>query len=294
MDGAVISLKYDFAGVIIALASVATIIMLIVRLKRRWTVILPSVVGCIVFAICFAGYTIVHAGEIKATYYAEDKNEAIVLTSGNSAAVCDISSGSYSYVSALSDVASDNMATEIGEYVMTHYHARHKTTLDKLFRITLLREIYLPYPETEEEIGIMTEIIRMADKYGVRAEVYDYGEKIDVLDGWVRVYRGKGGAHDTISVITGGKKEVLSYNGSENGNDKRIAQIVEQSNVVIFGAHGQSSGEDISYNIDDTVTKSIFYANSEIRSRSQINHGNTPVYYPKNGSYPVIFEAVLY
>ena len=144
IEGAVISLGYPFAGIIILIMSAAVAVMLVINLKKKWKILLPPLAACLAFALCLGGYNFIRRGELDASCYSYGGNDMIVLTKGYSAAVCDLSSGAYSFVAGATSIASENMATEISEYVLTHYHSRQSATLDAIFRNTLMRKIYLP------------------------------------------------------------------------------------------------------------------------------------------------------
>ena len=260
VKGAVISLRYEFAGVIIVIMSLSIAVMLVIRLRRKWTVILPPLVAVAVFAASLIAYNAIHMGEVRSVYYADGKNEMIVLSERGSGAVCDISSGDYFFMKKATDIAADTMATEMSEYILTHYHERRISTLERIVADTLLRRIYLPYPETEADIGIMAEIENIAHKYRVEVSIYRYGERLQLLDGAFAAVlcdpAVDDASHGIISVVIGNGSEVLSYIG-HGGKDQMLDRITESSNYIIFGAHGGVKNEKYRYAIDDNKLKAV-------------------------------------
>ena len=294
--GAVISLRYGFAGVIIVLMSIALAVMLVVKLKRKWTIILPPLVAVAAFAICFVTHNAIHSGEVKAVYYSESQNEMVVLTEGYSAAVCDLSSGSYSFMESASDIAAENMATEMSEYVFTHYHARHTATLERLFANTLLRKIYLPYPETDSDAEIMSEIEDIALKYRVEVSIYKYGERLSLLDGSFAAVLSQpapeGRTHRVISVVVGNESEVMSYIGI-GAEENSLDSVTKNSNYLIFGKHGTEVSRKYSYGIDESKLRGVLFAEDRIMEYADMTFGAADLYAPKENEKCVKFAFVL-
>lgn len=290
--GAVISLRYDFAGIIIVLMSLSLTVMLVIDLRRKWTVILPPIAAIAAFTVCLVGYNAIHAGEVRSVYYSEDQNEMIVLCEGDSGAVCDISSGSYSFVRSASDIIAENMATEIEEYLLTHYHERHIATLEKFFASTLLRKIYLPYPETDTDAEIMTEIEDIAFKYGVDVSIYNYGEKLDLLEGsFAAVLREpapEGRSHKVISVVIGNEREVLSYIGS-GGRSETLDAVTENSDYLIFGDHCGTVGDKYRYETDEDKLKIVLFAEDELCECADMSFANARICVPRKEERKVKF-----
>ncbi len=294
--GAVVSLRYTFSGIIIVLMSLSVAVMLIIRLRRKWTVILPPVAAAFAFTVCLVAYNVARGGEVRSVYYSENNNEMIVLSEGYSGAICDISYGSYSFMDKASDIAAENMATEISEYIVTHYHARHPATLEKLFRNTLLRKIYLPYPENGDELGVMESIIECSYEYGVEVNIYKYGERLSLLDAsWAAVMsapNAEGRAHSSISVVIGNGNEILSYIGT-GGDSETLGNITSNSDYIIFGKHGGECGGEYGYKVDEAKLKSVFFADKTVLGYSDIFFGNADIFVPREGERRVKFELVL-
>lgn len=240
VGGAVISLRYGFAGVIIVLMSVTLAIMLVIRLRRKWTIILPPIAAVLAFAVCLGVYELTNHGKYRSVYYADDNNDMIIITQGYSAAVCDISSGKKSFSYGISGIVSDNMATEISEYILTHYHKSHISSIENIFRSMMVRKIYLPYPEDLSEFEIMGNIVILAIEHGVEVEVYKNGEGIYLLrDMWCAVitHREGEGSHPDISVVFGNDEKVFSYIGKDSGEIRFLSEIKQKSERVIHGRH---------------------------------------------------------
>ena len=296
IHGAVISFRYGFAGIIIVLMSLSLAVMLVINLKRKWTVIIPPLAAVAAFAVCLAGYNAIHVGELGTVYYSEGQNEMIVLCEGYSGAVCDISSGGYSFVKNAPTLAAENMATELGEYVLTHYHERHIATLERILANTLLRKIYLPYPDTEADAEIMTEIKDIAREYRVEVDIYNYGEKLSLLDGSFAAVLCQpahdGSSHKVINVVIGNDQEVLSYIGLGADRDK-VAHLTENSDYIIFGDHGGAARGKYRYDIDGDKLKIVLFAEDGLLEYADISFGEARVCAPHKDEKKVKFKFIL-
>ncbi len=265
IDGAVISLRYSFAGIIILLMTVSIAVMLVIDLKRKWLVMLPAVAACIAFAVCLTAYNFIHMGEAHSVYLANGTNEAVILTEGNSAAVIDISTGGYSFANMAIDAAGENMATEIDSYVLTHYHKNHITTLEKLFRGVMLRKVYLPEPISSEDIDIMRDIVMCAAEYDIDVYVYAEDERIDILSGAWAAFRwddNEKTKHKALLATVGNREELLTYIGTGNGEES-FDGLMQESDYIIFGHHGLGA-RSVEISVDSERLKRVIYASFEL------------------------------
>lgn len=294
-QGAVISLRYPFAGIIIMLMSVGIIVVLIIDLKRKWLALIPPLSACLAFVLCLGVYAIIHRAEVSVSCYSAGNNEMLVLGEGGSAAVCDLSSGAYSFVRSSSYIASDNMATEISEYILTHYHNRQTASLDKLFRSAIIRRVYLPYPESAEEHAIAEEILECAAEQGVEAEIYRYGSQITILRGaYISVIASEnsfGDSHPAISAVVKSGGELLSYINVASASADGFDSLISDSEYVIFGSHGVGNPEAFSFGKDSADVRGFYYTDAEVYVYSRVPHRLDKVYVPREGES--VFGFVL-
>ena len=194
------------------------------------------------------------------------------------------------------DVAADTMATEMSEYILTHYHERQISTLERIFADTLLRRIYLPYPVTEADIGIMAEIENIAHKYRVEVSIYRYGERLQLLDGAFAAVlcdpAVDDASHGIISVVIGNGSEVLSYIG-HGGEDQMLDRITESSNYIIFGAHGGVKNEKYRYAIDEDKLKAVIFADEELALGADMSFGSAELFVPRREEKRMRYSLVL-
>lgn len=241
IDGAVISLGYWFAGVIIVAMTLSLAVMLIIKMKRKMLILIPPIASVAAFVICLAVYNAINVKELDVTYRLENSNEMLFVSEHSEAAVIDISSGSYSFVGGAGELARDNYATEIEDIVLTCYHASHPASLELLCERTMLRRVYLPTPRNESEWRIARDIADSLELCGCEVIEYKSGDTLSLLSGArVRVdISGEGGA----AIFVANQNEALAYIGDGVRESEGVERFASLADYVIFGVHGVNFAE---------------------------------------------------
>ncbi len=245
LRGIVVSLKYDFAAYIIIAMTVALVIFLIIKVKRKWTISLIPSAAVLCFAVCLIIHNHVNAGMTRVTYLKDSTSETLVLTTTESATVCDISTGGFRHLSKGCEAAIARNATEIENIILTHYHLYHINTLQRVCDEYIVRSVYLPVPDNEEELDTYNKIMEVLRGSQVEAITYRQGYEINVSENRCinisEKYYIKRSTHPMffISISTDGdlgKREVLYYSSPifENSN----ADHPTLPDAVIIGLHG--------------------------------------------------------
>jgi len=280
ISGAVISLTYDFAPPIIILMSVAIAVMLVIRLRRKWLILMPPIVAVFAFCVCFTSHTLIVGKQTTVSYYSENKEELIVLTNGYSASICDISNGSYSFMKNAQKIMTAEHATEVGDVILTHYHARHPATLEKLARGVYVRRISVPYPRETDELYLARAIAELCEKHKIELNVYKNGENIQVQNCDVFALFGEDkredGKHASLCAVFGNGGETLTYISAETHSSAIEAvanKLTAKSDNIIFGIHGRDVESRYSYEIGSN-TECVFYSDMSLYSYSDIKKGD--------------------
>ncbi len=295
ISGAIISLNYPFAGIIITTMTILLIICLIVKIKKKSIILLIPLFSLISFSVCLFTYEFIHKDELKVNYYSEDKNEFIVLTQGNSSALIDFSYGGYSFLKNVSNISADSYASEISDYVITHYHNYHSSSAEKLCRSNLVRRIYLPIPETDNEKEILCNIKRNADELSVKLYLYKSGERIDLCkDSFaVILLDNNGEVHQSTSAIIGNQKETAVYVSGKSDIDS-LSNIISKSDYLVIGKHFGIPDKKTNIYINFDKTKKIFVSDMDICDTFYISPYNAPIHLPIQDRKKAFFEFVLY
>lgn len=245
LRGIVVSLKYDFAQYIVIAMSVAILIFLLVKIKRKWTIGLIPSAAVLCFAVCLIIYNHSASELTKVTYIKDSTSETLVLTSTGGATVCDVSTGGYRHLKNGCNAAINRNATEIENIILTHYHMYHINSIQRICDEFMVRRIYLPEPDNEEELDTYTKIAGVLKDKRVEVIVYRQGYEITVdKSRSINIseeYYIKRSTHPMffISIIANGdngRQELLYYSSSvfENPN----AGHPTLPDAVIIGMHG--------------------------------------------------------
>lgn len=240
--GIVMSLEYDFVPYIIIAFTAVMLLLLGVKLRHKLVCVLPSVAAVAAFVVCFSLSGGLYADVPKtADVISRDGDEAIVITSCGSTVLIDIGNGSYGTLYAALAKAESDGATEVEALVLTHYHMRHISSVTRLLTSEKVRRVWLPYPETYDDAGIMARIFEIASKEGAECAIYRSGEAMlcfgDVRissDGIVRLPRS---THPVIRLTVDSGAGRLDYIGASAWEAKTVSAVSE-ADTVIFGAHG--------------------------------------------------------
>ena len=188
----VISLSYDFAGVLISIFAVVTVILLVVRLKHKLLIFLPMVSFVIAFAICFSVFSVRATPELK--YCRRFNNELAFVNYGAECSVVKLDGGGgFTYGTVLENMS--KYATEIDEYFIVSPSENDAKIIEKLLENTVIRKIYLPKSVEYEEYLSSYEVFKCAEKYNIEIDVYDKQEKVEICNGVYFFYSESDGAN---------------------------------------------------------------------------------------------------
>lgn len=269
-ENSVISLKYDFAAVIIVIMATALFILAVVSLKRKWVAALPVPIAVLSFIVCLGIYGNAHIYDVDITYLQRGKNEMLLLTNNADAVICDLSDGSYSNVRLALDAADERYATEVSVYMLTHYHQKHISTSHRLMRSELVKQIWLPYPLDEREYNVMWSIAYYAERCGCDVVVYKTDEAKEILGlAELCLHREyiKRSTHPVLSLDIEVGKEAVSFVGAsmiEGEDADSIFSSLDDSEYIIFGNHGPISKKKYVCPLNDAHC--VVFATDEVMS----------------------------
>ena len=172
-----VSLSTPFATALIITATVATVILMTVKLRYRSAVIVPSL--CAVLILCFVPVWRISGGtEIRYVCDTERKSDAIIVCDGeNGIFASEMSPGSFAFLSDISRIAYEKGHTEIEVLMLTHYHVRHESAVEKFMRSEKVRTLLIPAPVTEGDLEVFWKLCEAARECGTRCLMYGSDER---------------------------------------------------------------------------------------------------------------------
>ncbi len=266
-----VSLNYVFVGPIIIALAIALALCLILKMKRKWIIALPPIIASVLFALCLFVHNQYYAQIMTVEYLGSKESEMLLIHDGDEHVIIDISSGAYSYAYNAYLEAVDNCATEISSYVITHYHSKQLNSLYKLSRNTIIRKLYLPFPQNADEYYQMSSLISTAMNADVNVELYD-SYSPTVLSRNVKLMLSsrdflKRSTHPVFYFTLITPLKSLTYS-SESIHEhpehyEKVSTLFEYSDYIILGVHGPITKSELSYDLSNGQ-KGIIIANNDI------------------------------
>ncbi len=245
LEGIVISLNYPFAVLMAFLLGAALLFSFASKRFNPLLTLIPFALCIAIFAGAIYIYEDTNKDKLKVSYINVSSNsDMLVLTNEREAVICDLSNGSKtSYMLALDEIY-DSRATEIKAVMITRYTHAHNATLYSLFRSNKVREVWLPYPENEDEYAKMEVLYSFARYCGVSVYTYNEGETMKPFEHTYIEHMSENIERsavpiDLLGIYTG--REHLTYI-SPAFNESELLGVAEyafsKSQYVIFGNRG--------------------------------------------------------
>lgn len=254
LRGITVSLEHGFFAILIPIFSITIALLLVVRLKRKWPI--PASMGAALMSIAlFLCFLRLPATEsITADYYGKKDNALLVFSAREESVVCDVTSGAYTTIGEARTLLAENTATEISAYVLTHYHQSHVSSLSRLLSNTLVRALYLPVPQNENELGIHNTLLALAENNDCEAILYERGVPLSLGDLTLKISNEvylKRSTHPTFYVEASAFGTTLCYVGESLHEDEalyeELCQTTENADLLILGIHGPITKTAFSY-----------------------------------------------
>ncbi len=261
----VVSLRYEFASVIVGLLTVTMGVLLVIRLRHKWILGAVPCVAAVVFVLCLVGHGLFFSRNEAVYLRSAHYGETIALQRDHRMAICDLSSGGWMGAETVLDVYEKSVATEVEVLFLTHWHEGHLSMLEYISERVILRRILIPMPKDSEEAAIAQKFVDLASKSEIRVEIYESGKPTRLWDGLsLCIERKSGGKHDALVVYVKGEEEGLLYLSPDarlNTDPQKIEEGMASYETVIIGCHGTGERDKVFYCLpEDAKTKAIVYS----------------------------------
>ena len=287
----VASLKYPFIIIAAIIIGAAIVYSCVFRLRNVFIALTPYVITVLLLISSIATFNYINKDIVKTTYVnASTKADMLVISNDREAIIIDIGSGSNnSYRLALNQIT-DHRATEIQALVLTKCTNSHPSTLINLFSNSMIREIWIPYPTTEDDYYRTVPILDIAERSGVKAVVYKDGEYLKAFDSVnIEIYRDsiERSAVPVFAVSVNSKGERLLYISPAYNESERIDEfnlLLKKSEYVVFGnrgpvtktSYGLPEGRDTELVIFADKTRAAYFESAEEQDLTLIS-ANEPI-----------------
>ena len=263
INGATVSLKFGFAKPIVMIFFVTLLVLLTVRLKRKWLLAMPFVGFFVSFFIAVNIFYAVTPRSL--TYFGDDDREIISVTDGSELCVIDMSNGGYDRMDGVIEDAERYGATDVDTLVLAQVSRRHVTMAERLFGDRVVGRIFLPEITDVEDAELLLEICALADESGVESFVYRSGDVIEVGNTRLMMFATECDGRLTVSAFAEGESTLVGYTDSlcaEGEHFSVVNSLIEGCDTVLVGNNGES---DRAETLDIAEGATLIYASEEIR-----------------------------
>lgn len=268
-EGALLSLTSSEARYVIYLFTAIILILLIMKIKRRnWVIIAPIAYPLVILIIGIISASILPQNT-EISVFSTGKDEVMLAVCSDESAIIDISDGSLTRLDMAATYAHANGVTEFDTLILTHYHTKHLSSVSRFIDEEIVRRVILPYPSNEDDAWIMVQLADVIQSSGISCEIALPDKDYDLVGTskiqLSQIERLERSTHPIIYFSISESDETVTYlTGSSwdtDGNFKsKLGEIAEQSDMLIFGAHGPviKTVLDIPINTDKTARCLIF------------------------------------
>lgn len=255
--------NFDFIEYFIIFLVVLTFIALCIEFKKKWISVL-----IISFAVALLCVNVIVCqnkmnDKVKMTYMnISSQSDIIVLSKDGESFICDLSNGSKNSLSAAVSTLKNDNSSEIRAIMLTSYSTYHIASTSKLFKGSIIREIWLPHPCDGDEYYIMSSIIKNAELQGVRVKIYSDFETLKAfgnIDISVKnVYIERSSVPITLVNIQNEHSKTV-YVSSAYGelDDECVLNSVNTADNLIIGARGPKTDKYYGVSPDNSLDELI-------------------------------------
>lgn len=175
--GLLISLRYDFLPLLLIGSALLFLLMLLLRFPPVRSGVLACAVCAAAFALCTELYAAQDRDVTHFFYLHQGKSEGVLLIRNQDVLLCDISDGGYAVSRQAIALCEENRRLEIDTYLLTHYHKRHISTVNRVLDTVSVGQLLLPESCSEQDESIQAALLEAARSRGIAVSVYPHTQQ---------------------------------------------------------------------------------------------------------------------
>ncbi|MBQ2767087.1 MAG: ComEC/Rec2 family competence protein [Clostridia bacterium] len=240
--GITVSLQYEFLPIVLLPVIIFILVVLLIRIRRKWIFVIP--VCLLIVSLPIGVLYAQNDSAVDLIYDVDGKNETIALQSSRGALICDLTDGSYSALYSAANHIKSLGETEVEVLMLTHYHTGHIGAVFRFCNKVKVRQLWLPYPNTEREWEILLDLTENAELQNITVSLYHEGEEIyfgnaEIIP-YTRELLTRSSQPLLLLQIKTGERALTYIGGSvqEGTLGATADEFIAESQIVIFGDHG--------------------------------------------------------
>ncbi len=280
-----ISLAPVFSGVLLAVMTIVMLSLMLLPLRHKRWLVLPPLIAVLLFGVCLSGWEeMTYGDELQISYVSRSNGSALVVADREGLAVIDTSAGSFSMMRDIEKAVRAHGATEIEHLVLTHYHRAYIYSTERLAKRQIIRYVWLPIPQNEEEYYHLSAMRERLTILGVELRCYRPQEAIPLFGSALfhvtDVSYLERSEQPIITYLLQTPHEVLTFctpSVEETGYNATARWIIAQTDTLIIGGHGPVIKQNWSLPFDISRPTRILSDTSELLAYLDLTPGS-PIY----------------
>ncbi len=240
-----IDLTYPFTVITIS-TTVLVLILFLLKKRRALALVLSVSVFVLSYFSCLCYYDNLHRGEENVIFASKGENDYVIVNANGKTLICDFSSGSYSSARHAFELVQPKLHdTEVDTILLTHLHRKHIVMISRLSDKNRISQLFIPYPQSDDEITFANAIRESAEARGIKVITYNSDRDITFDFNGIKItlYQKayiKRSVQPLHLMRIDGKRDFL-YIGSavfESELKEKAISLLDKTDVLFLGAHG--------------------------------------------------------
>ena len=286
---AMLSLRYSFAGVLVMLFAVSMLTLLLIRLRHKWLLILPSVAAIACFAVCLS--VTYHVEPALVSDYTNGKQRMFFVTDNGESVMIDLSCQSTSGYFDGAATMRKQAATDIDGLVLGHLSEEHPQMLEQFLPYTVVHRVYLPKILAEKNPNLAREIGFIAEEAGCEVLLYNENVAFSPLPSFgMQVCLGEGNTVSALTLDCDGRRLSFADPARISDADKTAWQpFLESSHTLFLSCSSREHCALDFVHLHGESTKQIVLSHSHAHTCIFSREGSPAVYcYPFDGKKRIL------
>jgi hypothetical protein len=285
------TLNIPYVGLILALMSVAMLVMLILPLRRKILLLFPPILA----AVIVIGATMIWNNaqfeqQLQLNYVTRNNGSLLTVSDKEGTAIIDTSSGNYSVLSDAEKILRDQGMVEIEHLILTHYHRAHTYSTERLAKKWQVRYVWVPMPQSESEYLCLRTLYERLSPLGTEIRAYRAGEQItlfnDAVFSLADVTYIDRSSQPILTYLLQTPHTVLTFSTptiQESPYYSTFRWICERSDILLISEHGPKVKQALSVSAS-RILPDLIIADSEKAFSSSNSERMECIYLTPNGT----------
>ena len=265
-ENSLISIDYGFVTLAALLLGITLFLCMLVKFRRRWLAPTPFLCALAIFFVIIGIKSNQNSETVRISYVNQGEGRDMILaTDVDKTILIDMTTGYSASINLAFDEMSKLNATEIDAYILTHYTTSHISSLSKSFKKQIIRKLYLPHPQNNDDYFRMISIMDCAEENGVTVDFFDFDVDCHtMLDGLrlniKRDFTDRSAVPAVMVEMDVGENKLtyLSASYSETGLRLPALERMYETDCLIFGSRGPAPKKTYKIQNGSNIREIIF------------------------------------